>query len=136
LFGDCHIAPRYRDNVTVGAPMKSRFPISTPHWRMMLKSRGSGEVDDRQAATKRPHQSSSCSFSVHLCCRSLAQMLYHLNPKRIVGPVISDGEAKLQQFAMDPRGSLGDKRSNQGQDHAHRVGSCADSAEPRESVRM
>jgi hypothetical protein len=31
---------------------------------------------------------------------------------------------------------VGDKRSNQSQDHAHRVGSCADSAEPRESVRM
>jgi hypothetical protein len=31
---------------------------------------------------------------------------------------------------------VGDQRSNQSQDHAHRVGSCADSAEPRESVRM
>jgi hypothetical protein len=46
-------------------------------------------------------------------------------------------QEEVLDFKPVPRlEQVGDKRSNQSQDHAHRVGSCADSAEPRESVRM
>jgi hypothetical protein len=52
-----------------------------------------------------------------------------------------DTELMSQEEVLDFKSvrrleQVGDKRSNQSQDHAHRVGSCADSAEPRESARM
>jgi hypothetical protein len=44
------------------------------------------------------------------------------------------GDTELIDFKSVRRlEQVGDKRSNQGQDHTHRVGSRADSAEPRES---
>ena len=49
-----------------------------------------------------------------------------------------DTELMSQEEVLDFKSmrrleQVGDKRSNQSQDHVHRVGSCADSAEPRES---
>jgi hypothetical protein len=55
----------------------------------------------------------------------------HSAPSSVPHTELMSQEEVLDFKSVRRLEQVGDKRSNQSQDHAHRIGSCADSAEPR-----